>query len=75
MRVPETKEMQDKRGRLSRMVKKSEVKLGAELPDAGISRRSDLPHVAIQVAIWVIELSMVEEVKEFSSKSQMQSIR
>src|SRR5262245_16016016 len=59
--------MRDKRGRLSRLWKKSEVELGAKLSNAWIPRLGDHAHLAIQVAVWVLELRMVEEVKEFGS--------
>ena len=57
--------MRDKRGRLSRVLNNSEVELGAELPDARISRLGYHTHLAVQVTIRVVELRMVEEVKEF----------
>ncbi len=43
----------------------SEIKLGADLPDAGISRGGHHAHLAIEIAVRVSELCMIEDVKEF----------
>lgn|SRR6185503_5703038 len=45
----------------------SEDELGAELPDARISGRAHHTHIAIEIAVRVIELRMVEDVEELST--------
>ena len=45
----------------------SEVELGADLADAGISRPGHDAHLPVQIPVRVIELRMIEHVKEFGA--------
>jgi hypothetical protein len=51
----------------SQFFSKSEVELGADLPDAGISRGAHDAHVAIEVTVRIVELRMVKHIEEFGA--------
>lgn len=53
----------------------SEGKLQRQLSDAAIPSTSNLPDVAVNIAVRIRELSMIERVEEFGTKFECDSLR